>query len=226
MKRCTICGESKALSEFHRQATRPDGLGNWCKPCKSEKKRAAYLADAAPAKRRAAEYRKAHPEKAAAAKRKCYQQKREHYREKGRQKYVENREEILQYWARYRAENRNAKNQRDRAYVRDRLTRDPLFRLTYAMRNRIFQAFRDKAVSQRSKTSAILGCDWETLRRHIEHRFTAGMSWDNYGAWHVDHIVPLASASDEAGSVALCHYLNLQPLWAADNIRKGAKIAA
>ncbi len=52
------------------------------------------------------------------------------------------------------------------------------------------------------------------------------MSWDNhtkYG-WHIDHIIPLASAKTEEELKSLCHYTNLQPLWAKENLSKGAKI--
>lgn len=47
------------------------------------------------------------------------------------------------------------------------------------------------------------------------------MTWDNYGKWHIDHIVPLVSAKTEEEMYKLCHYTNLQPLWALDNIKKG-----
>jgi HNH endonuclease. len=53
------------------------------------------------------------------------------------------------------------------------------------------------------------------------------MSWDNYGrdGWHIDHIRPCASfdLTDPEQQRQCFHYTNLQPLWAADNIRKGAK---
>jgi hypothetical protein len=64
----------------------------------------------------------------------------------------------------------------------------------------------------------------ETTKAHIEAQFHPGMSWGNYGQWHVDHIIPLASAKTAEELVALCHHTNLQPLWAEDNLRKGAKI--
>ncbi len=50
------------------------------------------------------------------------------------------------------------------------------------------------------------------------------MTWDNRDKWHIDHIVPLASAKTESEMAALCHYTNLQPLWASENRRKGARI--
>jgi hypothetical protein len=66
----------------------------------------------------------------------------------------------------------------------------------------------------------------EQLRQHLEAQFTDGMSWDNYGrdGWHIDHIRPCASfdLTDPEQQRQCFHYTNLQPLWAADNIRKGA----
>ena len=67
----------------------------------------------------------------------------------------------------------------------------------------------------------------EELFAHIESLFTDGMSWDNMSEWHIDHIRPLASfnfTSEDCEDFKECWALsNLQPLWASDNIRKGAK---
>lgn len=67
-----------------------------------------------------------------------------------------------------------------------------------------------------------LGCSVEQLKKYLESKFQVGMTWDNYGKWHVDHIKPL-SKFDIANYKEACHYTNLQPLWAKDNIRKGNK---
>jgi hypothetical protein len=50
------------------------------------------------------------------------------------------------------------------------------------------------------------------------------MSWENYGKWHVDHVIPLASAKTPEDLIKLCHYTNLQPLWAIENILKRDKL--
>jgi|LakMenE01Jun11ns_1017448.scaffolds.fasta_scaffold9746451_2 hypothetical protein len=70
-----------------------------------------------------------------------------------------------------------------------------------------------------------LGCDAEELVRHIESQMLPGMTWSNYAAdgWHIDHIKHLSGFDfDFTRELKVaCHYTNLQPLWAKDNIRKG-----
>jgi hypothetical protein len=67
-----------------------------------------------------------------------------------------------------------------------------------------------------------VGCSLNELRSHLESTFMDGMTWDNYGKWHVDHIFPCASfdMNDETERKACFHYTNLQALWATDNIKK------
>jgi hypothetical protein len=69
----------------------------------------------------------------------------------------------------------------------------------------------------------MLGIDWIGFKFHIESKFQEGMSWENYGQWHVDHIKPLSLATTEQKVMELNHYTNLQPLWAVDNIKKSNK---
>ena len=78
----------------------------------------------------------------------------------------------------------------------------------------------------RSKsTLQFIGLDsWDQLILHIENQFTDGMSWDNRDQWHIDHIRPCASfdLTNEVQRLECFNYKNLQPLWATDNLRKGA----
>lgn len=100
---------------------------------------------------------------------------------------------------------------------------DVNYRLAYYLRNRLNWALK-KAVKGGSAVKD-LGCTVSELKQHLESKFQSGMSWENHGKWHIDHIVPISSAdlSNRDELLKVCHYTNLQPLWAADNIRKGAK---
>ena len=62
--------------------------------------------------------------------------------------------------------------------------------------------------------------------KHIEKQFKPGMSWENHGKWHIDHVKPCASfdLTQSEQQKACFSYLNMQPLWAIDNIKKGAKL--
>lgn len=79
-----------------------------------------------------------------------------------------------------------------------------------------------------NKTSIIdyLGCSYPDLQKHLELMFLEGMTWDNYGTWQIDHIYPLSKVdlTDEDQIKKVCHYKNLQPLWAKDNKLKSDKI--
>ena len=70
-----------------------------------------------------------------------------------------------------------------------------------------------------------IGCDLRHLIAHLESQFQDGMTWENHGknGWHIDHRVPMASAGSLEELVSLLHYSNLQPMWALDNLRKGAR---
>jgi hypothetical protein len=76
-----------------------------------------------------------------------------------------------------------------------------------------------------------VGCTLEELKAHLEEQFQEGMTWDNYGSytfgddnsgWHIDHIIPCAAFNfqDTTEQNACFYYLNLQPLWGGDNIKK------
>jgi hypothetical protein len=73
-----------------------------------------------------------------------------------------------------------------------------------------------------------IGCDNAELVVHLESQFKDGMSWENYGTrgWHVDHVVPLSSAKTLDDLARVLHYTNLQPLWAKENLSKGARVAS
>lgn len=93
-------------------------------------------------------------------------------------------------------------------------------KLAANLRNRI----RSAILKQYKVGSAVrdLGCSIQEFITYIEQQFTPGMSWDNYGSWHLDHIMPLSSfdLADRKQFLLACNFTNYQPLWALDNIRK------
>lgn len=124
----------------------------------------------------------------------------------------------IQYHKEYRKKNMNKFVE----YNKEKYHNDPLFKLKTNYCNRIRKYIHRKIVPSKS----ILGCSWQTLKEHIESKFTEDMTWDNHGqyGWHLDHIIPLASAKTEEELYKLNHYTNLQPLWWRDNIIKSDKI--
>jgi hypothetical protein len=98
--------------------------------------------------------------------------------------------------------------------------------LATLLRSRLINALKGK----RSAKAALLylGCTLEDLRQHLESLFKPGMTWENHGSWHIDHIRPLASfdLTKEENLYKACHYTNLQPLWAKENLKKGSKYGA
>lgn len=152
-----------------------------------------------------------------------------------------NKEAYLARKARYRAANREKlnrdqkayyENNKDRynanslAYIKKRYREDPIFAMACLCRSRVRIAMRKQGFGKTSPTAAMVGCSYEDLVKHLESKFLPGMTWENRGrgGWHIDHKIPLASASTAEELEALCHYTNLQPLWALDNYVKGAKM--
>ena len=103
--------------------------------------------------------------------------------------------------------------------------KDPKQKLLNSLRSSLSHV--TKGMIKSASTMDLTGCTVEELRHHLETRFADGMSWENYGrnGWHIDHIRPCASfdLTDPEQQRQCFHYTNLQPLWAADNIRKGDK---
>ena len=87
-------------------------------------------------------------------------------------------------------------------------------------------AIKKQATVKAYKTMELIGCTVEFLRQHLERQFHEGMSWNNHGKWHIDHIQPCSSfdLTKREEQLMCFHYSNLQPLWAEDNLAKGAKI--
>jgi hypothetical protein len=113
----------------------------------------------------------------------------------------------------------------DLAYQRNRTKTDARYKLSRRLRSRLRRALQGNYKNGSAVTD--LGCSISELKTHLESKFQPGMTWDNWSfeGWHIDHIVPLASfdLTDRNQLLTACNYTNLQPLWAIDNLIKGAK---
>lgn len=143
------------------------------------------------------------------------------YKRRRRELEPSYREDNLRRNKAWRDENHGYQATRKKKYLDSNLGA----RIASRLRNRL----RDALKNRRSDGSAVslLGCSLEEFRRYLESKFTEGMTWDNWApdGWHIDHIKAL-SKFDLSRPVELaeaCHFTNLQPLWALDNIVKGGR---
>jgi hypothetical protein len=116
---------------------------------------------------------------------------------------------------------------RNDAYKAQRLQADLSFRFAHNLRTRYNQALRRKESPKSTSVTKLAGCSIGDLRAHIQAQFQPGMTWGNWApdGWHLDHIKPIASF-DRPDHPDCWHYSNLQPLWAEENLKKGARLAA
>jgi len=120
---------------------------------------------------------------------------------------------------------KNNRNKINKYFDKKRKT-DIQFKLGILLRSRLREALKGNFKSGSAVKD--LGCSINELKTYLESKFLSGMSWENHGiyGWHIDHIKPLSSfnLNDRKQMLEACHYTNLQPLWAKDNLSKSDKI--
>lgn len=116
---------------------------------------------------------------------------------------------------------------------KEKYDNDTAFHLSTTIRNRLKAAIRVNIKGGKNYTTIgdleeLCGCSIPELILHIEKAWEADMTWDTYGlhGWHLDHIIPLSAVNleDIEQRRIVCHYTNLRPMWAKDNLRKHDKI--
>lgn len=202
-KICNRCKIEKDIDDYYNSNVHIGGKNPTCKKCNKEKSLKYYYNN----RDKIIEKDK-------------IQRETEKYK-KYRKDYLEqNREEINKVKKLYKLTNREKYLQDKKDYYR-RKKNDPIFALSKRLRQRIFHVLRNH---KSKSTLEILGCSYEEFKIHIESQFTEGMSWDNLGDIHIDHIIPISSANTTEDVYRLNHYTNLQPLWAKDNLSKYNKL--
>ena len=194
-KICSKCNLEKELFEFSRKKSSHPELRSECKECNRISSK---------------KYREENKDKELNRHKKYREENKEILKIKYYELHKEYRQNNKDYFKQYNKEKRHS---------------NPSYNLTCNIRSRIFTFLKLKNISKNNKTFEIIGCSPEFLKEHIEKQFTDGMSWGLMGKHiHIDHIIPLSSAKTEEEIYKLCHYTNLQPLWAKDNLRKSDKL--
>lgn len=197
-KICKKCETVKKLEEFISNKTCKFGVTNTCKICNSKRRHLNYLQN----------------------KNKVLQQSKTYYEN--------NKKEVLSRMQDYYCTNKEKIVKRTTKYQTNRRKIDTFYKAKTDIRALIRDSFRRTKHKKNSKTVDILGCTIEQLKQHLEAKFQPGMTWDNHSqnGWHIDHIIPISTAKTPEDIIRLNHYTNLQPLWAADNLKKSNKILA
>lgn len=214
---CKCCGIEKLLEGFHKSKGCKLGRQTQCKACLNAKRAKSYAENLEVERARHKAYRTENSARRAAH--------RKSWGEANADRVKAYREENKEAISKKNAEYFQRVKERRAELAREKYRNDPLHALKCRLRLRTRLAIKAKGFTKKSRIRQILGCDDVTLKNHIETLFTAGMTWDNRGEWHIDHKTPLAAAKTEEELLRLCHYTNLQPLWAADNFAKGGRLA-
>jgi hypothetical protein len=146
----------------------------------------------------------------------------------------------VDYWRRNREKRRaydrlwNQKNLERRRAIRRKWQNEHNQHLS--VEEKLHRSIRTKLTRQlrgmkaRKSSMKILGYSVEELKQRLQLQFRDGMSWENYGKWHIDHIKPKAAFSikslDDPNLKECWSLNNLQPLWAKENCTKGARYAS
>ena len=178
---------------FSKDLSKSDGLCTVCKPCKVIYRKAYY---------------KAHADEARAYSSAWYRSNTELHMISQKQWVLKNKERIL--------------SNRRQAHKR-RYASDPLYRMQHVMRSQLKLMFADIGKQKNVSTFVALGYCPAKLKMRLETNFKAGMSWDNYGDWEIDHKIPISVMLNRGETRA--HIVNalsnLQPMWKHDNRKKG-----
>ncbi len=240
MLKCSKCGQEKNKCEFDKRSSTKRGYKSQCKQCRSineykknkevilEKRSMHYKENKIEIDLKNKQYREENYDKIQLQKQKYRSENKDKVRHLKRESYQRNKDKksnkdtAYKNQKRYREKNRVKLNNANR----NRYASDFEYRIKNIIRSRFVCAIKNDFKAGSAVDG--LGCTIEFLKGYIEKLFKPGMHWGNWGrhGWHIDHIIPLASfdLTDRDQLLKACHYTNLQPLWAADNLSKGAKM--
>lgn len=151
-----------------------------------------------------------------------YQKNKERCR-LGRVKNAEKNRKAVSQWHKANPERVRKKNQR---WKKQKRKKDPTYGLNCSISTAMWRSLKDGKDGK--SWLNLVGYSLNSLIRHLEKQFTEGMTWENYGQWHIDHKIPISVfnfTKPEHRDFKRCWALkNLQPMWAKDNQSKSNKL--
>jgi hypothetical protein len=219
IKICLICKKEKFITEFHK-GNDIDGLRFECKECRKKDTAEYYKKNKEKILKNTKKYYKVHKKEYLEYNKNYYLLNKYKISEKIKDYYLKHKTEIDEYRKKYHQEHRKEILEKTKQKRTQRRIYDIHFKIMCNLRKRIWDALKHNYKS--SSTMKLVGCSIEQLKYHLESQFKPGMTWVNYGNWHIDHIRPCASfdLSKPSEQCKCFHYTNLQPLWAEENLRK------
>jgi len=223
-KECSKCEETKDVGEFHKDKNRIDKLFPQCKECVKINTTKYYIEKKENIKKKTRDYYNKNKNKINKKRKQQYRENPEKYQEMRIKSYWKNPELARMKTREYRKTHKNERN----IYEKNKRDTDIKYKLKISISNSIYKKLNFRNSSKDGNlTLDILPYTMEHLRQRLECQFQIGMSWNNYGKWHIDHKKPhcafnYKSTKDE--ELKMCWSLcNLQPLWANENCSKGGK---
>ena len=223
MKICTKCKIEKELTEFSNRPDTKDGKQHLCKDCDAKQAKDYREANKEKIKARRDLRNKANKKKIAATRKAWREANKEKLKVINKAWREANKEKLKgKATVYYRANKEKLKKQVNARHSK-RTKYDIAYRLEKNLRSRAKHAIKDQRTTKSAPTLDLIGSSVPFVRKWIESQFVDGMSWDNHGEWHIDHIRPCASfdLTDPEQQKECFNYKNLQPLWAEDNLSKG-----
>ena len=231
MKICAKCKVEKPFTDFHVNKNKKDGLEIYCKPCVKIIDAIKYERNATAIKERSKNWAKNNKDKVNECAKKNYRKNPEKFKKISREYSFHNKDKVSRNKRRYYVKNKETIIKKQIKYNASKLKTDLNFKIKITLSSRIRSALKNSNVTKRNRTIEYLGISIPEFRKHMEKQFYVNsktneiMSWENIGKWHIDHIIPCASydLTDIKAQKKCFHYTNLRPLWAEDNLKKGAK---
>jgi hypothetical protein len=248
MKKCKKCKIEKEVIEFNKHPKTKDRLRNNCKDCEKiyrisirektvvylkeyyknnkeelkqkEKKRYDSTKDVKNEKRKNKYNSDSLLREKISAAGKTYRQENKEKVSESKKKYYEENKDYVKMWKKNyyeliknNDEYRNKRNKNTKKWCEN----NPHI---VAWRNSLRRVLYYFNIKKCKKTIEMLGYSAEEFRENIQSKFTEGMSWENWGEWHIDHIMPVSKFDKETSASIVNALSNLQPLWAEENFKK------